>query len=78
MVFDSLATGRLYTPSLVVLAGMWPLAVAFTGECDARPVPSLTQTGYLTTRPDDAAGLPANVVTVPRVPSVAMGQLLID
>jgi hypothetical protein len=50
----------------------------------ATPAPSARITknraneSYLTTRPDDAAGLPANVVTVPRVPSVAMGQLLID
>src|ERR1017187_4475075 len=43
------------------------------------PPPRLvTQKSYLTTRPDDAAGLPANVVTVPRVPSGAMGQMLMD
>ena len=36
------------------------------------------ESSYLTTRPDDDSGLPANVVVAPSVPSAAMGQLLID
>jgi|GEM_PF-3328701 hypothetical protein len=66
----SLAPTHIVNPCLLAPLGTFALR--------ERPRRLVTPSGYLTTRPADAAGLPAKVVIVPRVPSVVMGQLLID